>query len=118
MSSSIQEDEVVGTKEDDLVDSVKCYGFCGRRVYEGATVDVVSGKIYDKGSSHVKVASVEGNSMPEIEKWCVNCADDEFGVSKEAGERKLEQTSTYITPSNVLAFFLGSVVMYLFTLPF
>lgn len=119
MDKSMTEDEVVGTVDEDLVDSTTCDGVCGRKVYEGATVDVVTGKVSDESKGNVTVQSVEDKSVkPEVEKWCVQCAEAEFGVKKEAGERTVEETNTYITPSNVLAFFVGGLTIYLLMLPF
>ncbi len=119
MSESLVEDEVVGTVDEDLVDSVACDGVCCRKVYEGATVDVVAGKVFDEHNGSVTVQSVgDKSAKPEVEKWCVQCAETEFGVKKEAGERSVEETNTYITPSNVLAFFVGGLTIYLLMLPF
>lgn len=102
-------DEPLTKTERDMLDTVECqHGHCPREVYEQATVDVVAGEITRRNNSNVRIAGVEdGISRPEIQKWCLDCAEEEFGINRSAGERKIRHTNKFITPSNIISAALG-----------
>lgn len=96
--------------EGEATDTITCESpYCDREVYEAATVDVVAGAIvgeWDDPEPHVGVSGVDSDS-PVIEKWCVTCAEEEFGIGKSAYEKRVEQVKRYITARTVAAFALG-----------
>lgn len=90
-------------------DTIQCQGYCDREIFKSATVDVVAGEqigTWDSPQRHVGITGVDVDH-PEIEQWCVKCAEDEFDITKPAGERSIERTNKYLTPSNLISFVSG-----------
>jgi hypothetical protein len=101
-----------------MADTVECDGFCEREVFAEATVDVVAGATigeWDDPDPHVGVTGVDGGA-PEVQQWCLSCAEDWFGVHKSATEQRLETVTRYVTPATVAAFLLGLTLVVFFGL--
>lgn len=110
---TIDIDVPVTTSEREMMDTIECqHRHCGREVYEYATIDVVAGEITRRNNSNVRIAGVEdGINKPEIQKWCLQCANDEFGITDEAGERAITEDNEWLTIPAVVGFILGSLMM-------
>jgi len=107
-------------RESESIETSKCgREVCPKHVYEGATVDVVVGKVERKenGQSGISylVSGIESGHPPEIEKWCLECSQSVFNVEKSAGERPITEENRFLTPEN-LAFFLAGVILTLTSL--
>lgn len=104
-------DQPFGTVEEDMLNTVSCENnVCNRRVLESATVDVVTGQIIEKTPKQKTLSGPTGDFDPEAEKWCLHCADEQFGIKRAAGERSIEERNDYLTPIN-LAFFFGGIII-------
>jgi hypothetical protein len=101
--------------ESETQDTVVCNGYCEQEVLKSATVDVVVGATVGEWSDpeiHVGVTGLDGRT-PQVEQWCIDCAEERFGVSKSAHERRLETVKHYVTQKTVFAFALGAILVYL-----
>lgn len=91
---------------------------CDREVFEGATVDLVAGSVigtWDDPEPHVGVAAA-GPGDPVVERWCLSCATDRFGIESTADRRRSERVRRYLTASNLAAFLLGVTLVMLVVL--
>lgn len=114
-------DEPLSEEGSDTFDTVTCDGGCGREVWETATIDIVAGKIvgrWNQPTFHAGVSGIEARS-PEHQQYCLDCTTGAgFDVRKPAGEREIAEVNTYLTPSNLLSFFMGALFVFLLWVTF
>lgn len=96
--------------EDMIAETIVCQGYCDDEVLIDATVDVVAGATIGEWSTpqpHVGVTGIESD-LPDVQKWCVSCANSRFQVRQSARDHRVEQASRYLTPAVVAAFVIGA----------
>lgn len=106
---SVDADEPLTQAEHDLMKTVQCqHRHCSREVYKEATVDVAVGKMMEENNTNVRLSGVGLDvNKPNIEKWCMACADEEFGINEPAGERSISETNEYLTIPAIIGFLFG-----------
>lgn len=96
-------------REAEATETVVCDGLCDREVYEETTVDVVAGAVigsWGRPTRHYGVSGTDGGD-PVVEKWCLSCAQQKFGVAQSAHQERLEKARGYLSPRTLAAFLSG-----------
>ena len=103
-------------EELDSTDTVECSGYCGEKVLESETVDVIAGQEVgewdeqDGVPAHTGVTGVEGK-YPSVQKWCATCAENEFEIKKTSSEKVQEVARSRFTRSNIKSAVVGGLTV-------
>lgn len=101
---------------------VECNGFCGDRVPESETVDVVAGAVVGEWTDPVPHIGIRGINAQRAttEQWCTGCSASVFGIESPAERYRDSLGKRYLTPRVIAALmaglFLGLVVSIMFVM--